>query len=188
MEERATLPQLCQQDEWDGSSRPKSSQDVVETSLQSLVPSTDMASATATDTGIGDGARVATLMGGEAATRPLAVRSAGGRLQRVRAFMRVTRRATGPTYGRWVWTGGAMWLTPHGSRREPVTLLFDAGGPGLLTEDRQKPRSRFDRLASGASCRSGGMHGTRNTVHSIAFVGANRGLRCGCQGVPSRSQ
>jgi hypothetical protein len=138
-----------------------------------------MASATATDTGIGDGARVATLMGGEAATRPLAVRSAGGRLQRVRAFMRVTRRATGPTYGRWVWTGRAMWLTPHGSRREPVTLLFDAGGPGLLTEDRQKPRSRSTRLVSGAFCRSEGMHGTRNTVPSIASQGPNHASQCG---------
>jgi hypothetical protein len=140
MEQRAKLQQLSQGDEWDASSRPKSSQDVVETSLQSLVPSTGMASATETDTGIGYGTRAATLMGGQAATRPLGIRSAVGRLQRVRACMRVTRRATGPTYGRWVWMGGAMWLTTHGSRREPVTLLFDAGGPGPLTEDRQKPR------------------------------------------------
>jgi hypothetical protein len=147
MEPRAKLQQLCQGDEWDASSRPKSSQDVVETSLQSLVPSTCMASATETDTGIGDGGRAATLLGGEAATRPPAVRSAVGRLQRVRAFMRVTRRATGPTYGRWVWTGGAVWLTPHGSRREPVTLLFDAGGPGPLTEDRQKPKVQLQRPA-----------------------------------------
>jgi DNA-binding Xre family transcriptional regulator len=110
---------------------------------------------TEADTGIGDGARAATLMGGKAATRP--VRSAIGRLQRVRAFMRVTRRAIGSTCGRREWTGGAVWLNPYGSRREPVTLLFDAGGPGPLTEDRQKPRRLLD-----------GMHGTRNTVPSRA--------------------
>jgi hypothetical protein len=143
MEQRSKLPQLSRGDEWDASRRPKSSQDVVETSLEPVVPSTGMASPTETDTGIEDGARAATLMRGEAATQPLAVRSAVGRLQRVRAFMRVTRRATGPTCGRWVRTGGAVWLTPHGSRREPVTLLFDAGGPGPLTEDRQKTETRL---------------------------------------------
>jgi len=63
------------------------------------------------DTWIGDRAPAAALVGGKAATRRLTVRSATGRLQRVRAAMRVTRRATGSTYGRRVGTGGAMWLT-----------------------------------------------------------------------------
>ena len=87
-----------------------------------------------------ESAGAATLMGGIAALRPPAVRPATGRLQRVRAFMRVTRRADGPTCGRSVGTGGAVWLTPHDSRSEPVTLWSDAGGPGSLTEDRQKPK------------------------------------------------
>ena len=136
----------------------------------------DMSFGTGLTQGIGVSARAATLMGGKAATRPLAVRSAIARLQRVRAFMRVTQRATGSMCGRRAWTGGAVWLTPHGSRHEPVTLLFDAGGPGPLTEDRQKPRRRMD-----------GMHETRNTVHSIAFAGANRAFRCGSWDASSRS-
>jgi len=40
-------------------------------------------------------------------------------------------------------------------------LRFNSGGPGPLTEDRQKPRCRLD-----------GMHGTRNTVPSIAVMKA----------------
>ncbi len=95
------------------------------------------------DTGIGDGARAATLMGGEAATPPLAMGSALVGLQRVRAFMRATRRAAGSTIGRSLLTGGTVWLTPHGSRREPATPLSDAGGPGPLTEDRQKTETRL---------------------------------------------
>lgn len=126
-------------DEWDASRRPKSSQDVVETSLALVMPLPGMRIRTVPGTGIGDSARAAMLIGGEAATRPLAMRSAAGRPQRVRAFMRVALRVARSTTGRSVWTGGAVWLTPHGSRREPVTLLFNAGGPSLLTEDRQKP-------------------------------------------------
>jgi hypothetical protein len=98
---------------------------------------------TGADAGIGDRPRAATLMGGKATTRSLAMRSAVGRLQRVRAFMRVTQRANWSTCGRRAWTGGAVRLTPHGSRREPVTWLFDAGGPGPLTEDRQKTETRL---------------------------------------------
>jgi hypothetical protein len=143
MAQRAKLQQVSRGDEWDASSRPKSSQDVVETSLQSLVPSTGMASATETDSGIGDGALAATLMGGEAATRPLAARSAVGRLQRVRAFMRVTRSAKRSTCCGSVEAGGSGWLTTPGGRRELVAPWPDAGGPGLLTEDRQKTETRL---------------------------------------------
>jgi hypothetical protein len=142
MRQKANL-QLTRGDEWDGSRRPRSSQDVVETSLVLVLPLPGMSFRTGPGTGIEDSARVPMLMGGEAATRPLAVRSAKGRLQRVRAFMRVTRSATGSTCGRRAWTGGAVWLTPHGSRREPVTRLFDAGGPDPLTEDRQKTETRL---------------------------------------------
>jgi hypothetical protein len=117
---------------------------VVETSPPVLVSSTGMTLPTGTDIGIANGARAATLTGGEAATRPPAVRSAIGWLQRVRALMRVTRRASGSTCGRSVWTGEAEWLTPNGSRRERVMPLCGAGGPGPLTEDRQKPRRLVD--------------------------------------------
>ena len=141
-------------------------------SLRSLVSLSAMSPRSAANTGIGAGARAATLMGGKAATRPLAMRSAIGRLQRERAFMRVPRRATGSTCGRRVWTGGAVRLIPHGSRRESVTLLFDGGGPGPLTEDCQKPSRRWrEAHILRRPPRSHGMHGTRNTVPSIA---ANR--------------
>jgi hypothetical protein len=145
--------QVSRRDDWDVSRRPNTSQDVVETSLVVVVSSAGMTSTTGTDTRIGDGARAVTLIGGEDATRPSAVRSAIGRLQRVRAFMRVTRRATRSTCGRSVWMGGSAWLTPHGSRRESVTLRSDTGGPDPLTEDRQEPRSRCATLVVGAHCR-----------------------------------
>ncbi len=115
---------------------------MVETSLKPVVSLSAM-SPRSLDDEIGDSERAATLTGGKVATRPLAVRSAAGRLQRVRAFMRVTQRATGPICGRRALTGGAARLTPHSSRRKPVTLLFDAGGPGPLTEDRQKTELRL---------------------------------------------
>jgi hypothetical protein len=56
-------------------------------------------------------------------------------------------------------TGGSSLLFPHCGKCEPAALWADASGPGLLKEDRQKPRLLFD-----------GMHGTRNTVPSIAEI------------------
>src|SRR5712692_8592044 len=64
------------------------------------------------------------------------------------------------------WDSGAIGETHPSDRahlaatsgRQPQPR-FSPGGPALLTEDRQKPRSRLD-----------GMHGTRNTVPSIAVV------------------
>jgi hypothetical protein len=143
-------------DEWDVSGRPKTSQDVVEASLQRLVSSTDMGFSSGTDTWIGDGALTATPTGGEA-TRPPVERYVTGRLLRVRAFMRVTRRAKGSTCCQSVGSGRSPRLTRHGGRRESVALWSEAGGPSPLTEDRQKPR-----------CLRDGMHGTRNTVPSRA--------------------
>jgi hypothetical protein len=157
MRQRPKLPQLSRGDEWDASRRPKSSQDVVETSLCSLVPSIGMASTMETDTGIGDGTRAVSPAGGNAARGTPAVRCATGFLQRVRAFMRVTRSANGSLDCRRVKAGCSPWRTPHQGRRGSVRLSSDAGGPGPLTEDRQKPR----RLLIG-------MHETRNTVPSIA--------------------
>src|SRR5712692_6629876 len=119
------------------------SQDGVETSPLSLVSSTDMTLTAGTDRGIGDGARAATPTGGKGATRPPVVRYATGRLHRVRACMRVTRRAKGSTCYGSVEAGGSAWPTPHGGRREPVGPCSDAGGPGPLTEDRQKTETRL---------------------------------------------
>jgi hypothetical protein len=127
-------------DEWDVSSRPKSSQDVVETSLALLVSSTDMRFTSGTDTWIGGGARAATWTAGEAETRPLAVCYATVHPQRVRAFMRVTRRAKGSACCPSARASGSASLTGPGRRREPLALLSDAGGPSPLTEDRQKPQ------------------------------------------------
>src|SRR5712692_5956879 len=103
-----------------------------------------------TDNGIGDGARAATPTGREATTPPPFLRYATGSTQRVRAFMRVTRRAKGSTCCRSVQVGGSAWPIPDGGRREPAMLWSDVGGPSLLTEDRQKPCHAVE-----------GMHGTR---------------------------
>ena len=50
-------------------------------------------------------------------------------------------------------------LSPRlGTRALAASEQLDGGGPSPLTEDRQKPLQL--------------MHGTRNTVHSIAFAAA----------------
>jgi hypothetical protein len=171
MEQTAKLPQLIRGDEWDASRRPKSSQDVVETSLPVLVPSIGMGSTMETDTRIGDGKRAVSPAGGDAATRTPAVRCAVGRLQRVRACMRVTRSAKGLPDCERV-TPGCSGRARHRGRRGSVRLLSDAGGPGPLTEDCQKPSRRWcEAHTLRRPPRSDGMHGTRNTVPSIA---ANR--------------
>jgi hypothetical protein len=134
---------LSSGDEWDVSSRPKTSQDVVEASSTLVVSSTGMRFTSGTDTWIGGGARAATWTGGEAATRPLAVRYATVHLQRVRAFMRVTRSAKGSACCPGTGAGGSASLTQPGRRCEPVAQLSDAGGPSPLTEDRQKTETRL---------------------------------------------
>ncbi len=157
-------------DDWDVSRRPKTSQDAVETSLPSLVSSTGMTSTAGTDTGIGDGARAATPTGGGTGRRRPSVRYGTGTPQRVRAFMRVTRSAKGLTWNQSVEAGGPPWRTPLGGGRAPVWLWSDAGGPGPLTEGRQKKRRpQRGACALGRLPRRDGMHGTRNTVPSIAF-------------------
>ena len=102
------------------------------------------------ETGIGDGALAATPTGGEAAAGPPVERYVAGRLLRVRAFMRVTRRARRWTCCRSAVAGGSPRLTRLGGRAEPVALLYGVSGPSPLTEDRQKPRCRQFR-----SCRLG---------------------------------
>jgi hypothetical protein len=70
------------------------------------------------------------------------VRYAKGSRQRVRAFMRVTRSANGSTRCGSVEVAGSAWRTLHGGRRQPAELSSETGGPGPLTEDRQKPGCR----------------------------------------------
>jgi hypothetical protein len=48
------------------------------------------------------------------------------------------------------------------------SLQLNAGGPRLLTEDRQKPGCRRAVAMSCAAWGAGGRHGTRNTVPSRA--------------------
>jgi hypothetical protein len=141
---------------------------VVEASLALLVSSNDMRFTSGTDTWIGGGGWAATRTGGEAATRPLDLRSATVRLQRVRAFMRVTRRAKGSACCPGAGAGGSASLTPPARRCEPVALLSDAGGPSPLTGDRQKPGCYQSRLVYGVACQLDGRLGTRNTVPSRA--------------------
>jgi hypothetical protein len=125
-------------DEWDVSSRPKTSQDVVEASLALLVSSTDMRFTSGTDTWIGGGARAATSSGWEAATRPL-TRALRDRPPAARARIHArdaTRQKVGVLPRR---RGGRLGVADPARRKvAPVALLSDAGGPSPLTEDRQK--------------------------------------------------
>ena len=98
-----------------------------------------MKSTAGIDVGIGGGALAAAATSRAAATRRLAVRYATGSPQRVRAFMRVTRNAKASARCGRAEKAGAARRAPHGDRRKPAALWFDAGGPSPLTEDRQKP-------------------------------------------------
>ncbi len=115
----------------------------------------------AADAGIGADASPALPTRGEHSPRTPVEQLAMDGPQRVRAPGRATRSAN---------TSGCCQIeetcessarqAPHARRRRSESRLqFAAGGPGPLTEDRQKPRRRLP-----------GMHGTRNTVPSIAFV------------------
>ncbi len=116
---------------------------------------------------------------GEASRRAAADRTARHKPERVRAIKRATRSAMRTGRSRYEGSSASLAMRGlHGGRRSPKARLgLDGGGPRLLTEDRKKARRRLE-----------GMHGTRNTVHSIAFVGAKRACRCGSRGRPSRSR
>jgi hypothetical protein len=109
-----------------------------------------MTATVGTDNRIGGSPQAATSRGGEVATRPPVVRYAAGNLQRVRAFMRVTRSANGSTCCRSVKAGGSASRPPNGGRRERVALWSDAGGPGPLTEDRKKTEEGSGALRLGS--------------------------------------
>jgi hypothetical protein len=112
---------------------------------------------------------------GEASRRSPAERTATHLPERVRAIRRATRRATGLDSRCARPSASTARYRPNGGKRGPEGRAdFDGGGPSLLTEDRQKPRRRLE-----------AMHGTRNTVHSIAFVGA-KPARCGTRSGPRR--
>jgi hypothetical protein len=99
-------------------------------------------------------------------------------LERLRALGRATRRETGSRRACARPNASLPGRSPHGGIRSPFAVQQLVGGePSPLTEDRQKPRRPMD-----------GMHGTRNTVPSVAFVGAKRAFRCGSRGGPSRSR
>jgi len=109
----------------------------------------------------------------DAATRLGAVRYATvGGLQRVRAFMRVTRSAKAPAWCGAVRAASSARRILPGGRRDPAGLWFDGGGPSRLTEDRQKPSCRKPRSCCGVfrRTRSDGWHGTRITVPSRARI------------------
>jgi len=110
---------------------------------------------------------------GDVKDRPV-VRYATGSPQRVRAFMRVMRRAKASTCCGRVEAAGAAQRPPHGDRREPAGEWSDAGGPSPLTEDRQKPnRRQCGTQGVGLLRHSEGRRGTRNSVPSrAAFVTA----------------
>ena len=104
-----------------------------------MVSSTGMTLTAGIEIGIADGARAVTATGWGAAPRRRDVRCATGSLQRVRAFMRVTRSAKVSTCCVRAEKAGSARRTLPEERREPAGLWFDAGGPSPLTEDRQKP-------------------------------------------------
>src|SRR5439155_10161233 len=103
---------------------------------------------------------------GGAATDASVCDSVRSGVERVRALRRATRCAT------------LSWWSRAARRPQPVVglrlgavtrrpqLSAGPGGPALRTEDRKTPR-----------CLLEGLHGTRSTVHSIAFVGAKRAFR-----------
>jgi hypothetical protein len=99
---------------------------------------------------------------GEALRRAPAERAATHAPERVGAIRRATRRATGSGSRCARPSASTARHGPHNGKRRPEgNVELYGGGPSLLTEDRQKPCWRLD-----------GMHGRRNTVHSIAFVPA----------------
>jgi hypothetical protein len=108
----------------------------VETSLKPVVSLSAM-SPRSSDDEIENSALGATPNRGEAAALSPLGRHGTCRLPRVRAFMRVTRRAEGSTRCRSEQTGGSPRLSTHVGGCEPCAPWFDAGGPGPLTKDRQ---------------------------------------------------
>ncbi len=124
--------------------------EVIETYLLSMVSSTGMTLTAGIDAGIEEGALAATPTGRATATRRIAARYATSGVQRVRAFMRVTRSAKAWRCCGYVEAVTSARRDPHAVRREPAGLRFDAGGPSPLTEDRQRPRCRLDGMARNA--------------------------------------
>jgi hypothetical protein len=82
---------------------------------------------------------------GEASRRALADRTVRHQPERVRAFTRATRSAMGAGSRRYERSSASVARRgPHGGRRSPKAWpRLDAGGPSLLTEDRQKPVAKL---------------------------------------------
>ena len=138
----------------------------------------------AANTWIGAGASLALRAGGEASTRTPATQLAMDDPQRVRALGRASRSANGSG---WCQIEDAGWSSARRSPSAPrcrseKRLQFVGGGPGPLTEDRQKPSERrCGACELGRQRRLDGWHGTRNTVPSRAFTEAVAAARCRAQ-------
>jgi hypothetical protein len=134
-----------------------------------------MSPRSATNTGSA-GASPALPTGGEGLPQTPAEQSAMHDPQRVRALGRATRSANGSG---WCQIEDAAWSSARrsqyaGRRRSEKRLQLVGGGPGLLTEDRQKPNAwRCGACELGRQARLDGWHGTRNTVPSRAFNAAS---------------
>ena len=135
-----------------------------------------MTARSAANTWIGAGALSALYAGGEASTRTPATQLAMDDPQRVRALGRATRSAS---RSGWCQIEDAAWSAARrsqyaGRRRSEKRLQLVGGGPGPLTEDRQKPNGwRCGACELGCQARLDGWHGTRNTVPSRAFNAAS---------------
>ncbi len=118
-----------------------------------------MSGCSAANTGIGAGSSPVLRAGGEALPRVAAEQLTTDRPPRVRAPGRATRSANGSRRCQiGITVGSSARQLPHAQRRRSENWLqFAAGGPGPLTEDRQKPGRAVE-----------GVHGTRNTVPSRA--------------------
>jgi hypothetical protein len=98
-----------------------------------------------TDSGIRAASRAVSLTCSDASPRSPDERSAIAGPQRVRALGRATRSANGCGGCQSAGTVGlsARQSLNAGRRRSGARLRFDAGGPGPLTEDRQKTETRL---------------------------------------------
>jgi hypothetical protein len=135
----------------------------------------------AANTGMGADVSPALPTRGDALPRTPVEQLASDDPQRVRAPERATRSANGSGCCQSETTcESPARQSPHARRRRSESLLpFAAGGPGPLTEDRQKPSGRqFGACELGRQPRLDGRHGTRNTVPSRALTEAVEHAHC----------
>ena len=140
-----------------------------------------MAARSAANTWIGADASPAMPTAGGALPRTPVEQLATDGPQRERALGRATRSANGSGLcQRETTVELSARLSPHARRRwSEHRLQFAAGGPGPLTEDRQKPsRQQCGACELGRQPRLDARHGTRNTVPSRALTEAVEDAHC----------